>query len=491
MSSHRKRHGKHHGAISQYNRQGPFQSNPGGHFAGLNHGIRSAGSSGGILAHAKKRTDGGGSRYGLRHSNIVSTDTGVDILSRDAQLFTEAAYQLQTQMNPETLTSALFSQSGVYYDNEVTPSLSIHYISLLTVQMEIQNRSAVDMHLGPWWQAIERIEGLFDGSDIQSTLYSEQFYIFQQIMWNDEMRANEAINYLCNRDTNRDSGVSAHLLHNYDAWNHGAGYIIPPGGSVTYFCEIPDITRYADIFLPVLSNWPRWRIYPAFPDAQMTTSPALLLPTPVYPYLSRALFVVSGQQLPDTAVKQALRMHQQYPSVSCGVMSDRQIITAPLSPNNETGDIVLNSIVGKNIGMFMFWRFPNLQNEAKFSPGSAPTWKEILNFTFKSGDGQVMSYEKQPFQLFRTKYWGRHFISNLALEKSILYYPFCQDTVKTITQGTDTGFYSFTSKESMRFTCIDVVGNAIAPGLNHELLVYTLRQAELTMNRGILKAEKL
>lgn len=479
---------------SHYNRQPPGRykgTTSNQHHSAGTHGRQRPFAGTDPLGHAKSKT----SQRGHRHSLIVPADVGgQSVLSRPEQLTVDPQTCIQTQMNPENVSAACFQQDGVYWDQEIVPSSNVHYANKVTLQLELLNDSTAAMHLGPFWQLFDKIEILPDGSDVAQTLYSDQLFFLSHLKWSDEQRAMESENYGVNRDTNRNSAVSPYDLLNYDAAGNGAGIIVAPQGRYTYFVEIPSILENCDLFLPALTNWPRFRFYPSFKNNQMKSSPALLLPTPAQPKILRALFVVSGPQLPDVILKQSIDLHSSIPSVSIGIMTDRQIISINPVSGVEGGDYVLNSTTGKIAGFIAFARPVGAIREEQFSPGTAQTWRLIDTFTFKYSDGQTMSYEKQPFQLFRTKRWMENWChNNLAFEKSFLWYSFCSDPMAAITDGVDTGSHIFNAKESMRFTFVSTAagGNTFVDNSPHELLIYPFRFGQVTLCGGVLTAEKL
>lgn len=434
---------------------------------------------------------------GNRHSATIKGKNNHVFRTRASQLVSNSAVQIQSQLTPESTPSNGFSAGNVYMDVEISPSNQIHYLNDYWLELTVRNPSLVDnMWLNQQSLLFNRIEFLPNSGDVQDTWYDLHQYLMSILPMNDEKRAMEAANMGINRDTNRDSTVNPYTLVNYDNWNHGAGIVLGPGEQYTFNIRHNSIFKNGDIFLPALTSWPRIRYWFDKDNCQMAGSPALA--NNQYPYIEKAVLKISGDQL-EMDQANAIRNYYGYgtnsiPTISYGIAMDRQILNqfTPTS-GQETSDLTLNSTSGKMAGFFLIVRKYGVKNEDLLSPAVNQTWLHVKDFTFKQADGTTISYEKQPADYFRSTRWTEQWPSNLALEKSLLWYNFCSDPMAAIFHGQDTGSYQFTNKEVIKFTPLSVTGNTFPALLTpaYEPIIIALRYCQLVHVNGVLNLDKI
>ena len=437
----------------------------------------------GAHAQARKKHAADTNHYD-RHSTL-SNDGGGTIRIKDVAMRKGLSNPVAVQMNAEQIPAVCFQQANAFFDIEIVGSSAVGYADHMIVQLTLRNPDPINaMTLGHFFQLWDKIELLPDGSNVQDTLYPEMMYLMHQLKVKDEYRSMIGDNYGLNTGTNRDPTVNRYTYTNYDSSVNGQGVIIAPGASFTYYAEIPCIFQYMDLFLPALdvNKWPRIRFYPAATNCKQTTSVSLLRPT-----IQQCILVIQGPQFAGGINTRLKNAYRKAPSVTSGIVCDRQIIS-PYTPasGRESGDIVLNSTVGKMLMLILIQRNTVVTGEELFSAGTLvnATWHEIDTFTFKRGGGAVVSYEKQPKILYDTTYFTDYFPSNLAREKAFLLYSFSTDPMSSIIHGADTGSYVMTAKEAIRITPISVPHNTFVDGVAMELLCYAFRYAEITQCKG-------
>lgn len=504
---------KKHGSASTISEMG--KSNPLYSFRnwiksnGSNSSKRSRGSAGGsILQKTKEITrneDGELSALRSRHASekhlrhpVVAQDPdeGTQYWTTAGAADKEYTNPVKLQINAENIPNSCFKITNAYFDLQLVTNDYIDYLDKLILQFQIQNSHPTqDMHLGPFYQLWDKIEFLPNGSNVQETLYPEPHYFMTFQNLPDEERANLAQNYGYNRQTDRNVALNPYQLRDYDAANAGVGIVLAPGQTYTYFCEIPWILKYMNLYLPALGSkmWPRFRFYPSKDNCLMSTDPSFTPPnTANPPTILQAIFIVCGPQLAPTIRQDLQAAYADKPTIVSGIGYDRQIINYNPVNGVESADLVLNSITGQIAALMVILRPVGVANEALFSPATGQTWREISNFTFKAGGGKVISYEKQPMQLYRSTEWRKYFNSSLALEKAVFFYPFCEDIMKAIEEGANTGTFMMNGKDTLRITPISVpVFNAFVDSDPHELLVYVYRYSLITLHNGVLDLRKL
>lgn len=434
------------------------------------------------LENAKKVASGD------RHGALVKGSNGADFRTRTSQLFSNVANQIQTQQPPENVPQNGFQSQGIYMDVDISPSNQIHYLNDFWLRLTISNPDpALTMIINQQSLLFDRIEFLPNGGDVQDTWYDLHQYLMSILPMNDERRAMEAANMGINRDTDRDSTVSPYTFTNYDNWNHGAGISLLPGEQYTFNIKTECMYKWADIFLPSLTSWPRIRYWFSQNNCQFSTSPTL--GAGVYPQILNAMLVISGERLTGPQAS-AIKSRMAMPTISYGITMDRQILSqfTPTS-NVETSDIILNSFSGEQIGFFLIFRKTNQQGQQLLSPGGGQTWAYLDNFTFKRSDGTVESYERQPTDYFYSTRFAEQWPANLALEKAVLWYNFCSDPLAAIRQGVNTGSYEFTNKEVIRFTPKSVASNLLVGA--YEPIIIGLRYSQLIQQNGVLNIDKI
>lgn len=429
-------------------------------------------------------------RHADRHPHS-STDTGNQIRIRASGGYKSFANPVSVQLNAENIPTSCFQTVNSFFDIEIVGSDAVDYMDHLILQLQLRNPDLVNpLTLGHFFQLWDKIELLPDGSNVQDTLYPEMMYLMYMQNVTDEYRSQINGNYGANQATARPINSDPRHFTNYDSANAGAGVIIPPGGSYTYFSEIPCIMQHMDLYLPALrsNKWPRIRFYPSVGNARQTNSTSVMQPV-----IQQALFVVHGPQYVDSIRKQLKNAYRKAPSISAGITMERQIINYNPVSGVESADIVLNSCVGKYMGMYMILRDTSVFGEELFSAGTLPnaTWHQMDTITFKEGGGRVVSYEKQPVVLFNTVHWANYYKSNLAREKAFIFYSFASDPCAAIYSGADTGSFMMTSKESVRVTPVSVTGNAFVNNDPMEFLVYGFRYSQATQANGIFSIDKL
>lgn len=427
-----------------------------------------------------------------RH-NKVTTAKGKTLRVTPHSDIKKVENPVSLQQNSENIPPGCFVNVGTFFDIQLC-KCDIGYADHIIVQLQLGNPdNANPMALGSFFQLWDKIEIMPDGSTVQDTLYPEMMYLRFMEDINDEYRAQIGLNYGTNTATSRDPTTNAYSHTNYDAAVNGTGVIIPAGGSFTYYAEIPCILNHSHLFMPSLDpkRFPRIRFYPSNVNFRMKDP--LNAYTTQSPVILQALFVINGPQFIPNITAGLHNIYSNVPAVSSGVVMERQIINYNPSSGVETADIVLNSIVGKIAALYIILRETGVTNEALFSSGTLAnaTWKQIESFTYKTSGGSVVSYEKQPVQLFRTTYWADHFKSGLAQEKAIMFYPFCKDFMSVIYHGCDAGSYEMTAKESIRFIPRSVIHNTFVDNAPMELLVYAQRYAEVIQESGVWKICKL
>ena len=445
-----------------------------------------------VLSDAKSLVSGN------RHGVITKTTDGRDVLTRPQQLIKSKQMTVQTRLTSDTLVANAWAPTNnQYMDFRIMPSSNIHYVDELTFVFTVTNNLPTpplggnnDMYLGPWYQMFDRIELLADGTSTQDQIYPLQAFLMTSVTRKDEERAMAAENEGINRDTSRNSAIDRYLLTNYDAYNHGNGIVLAPGDSHIYRFKCGTLLDYADLFLPNLTTWPTIRFYFGGKNFEMSTSPVLADLTK-YPTLTNAELLLSGTFLGSPQQLAAYKdYYNSFPSVSCGLMYDRQTLQPYTAvTGQESTDLILTGMSGKMAGLFVVMKPPNLSNEAQFSPGNAQTFVHLDKVTFKQQDGTVQSFEKQDVDWFRSILFAKQWPSCVALEKCILWYPFCSDPMSLIHYGADTGSYQMTTRESFRFTPLTVTNNAV-PGTPVVIEVFGVRYGQLIYCKGMLNAFK-
>jgi hypothetical protein len=433
-----------------------------------------------------------------RHNTSVQSDLnpGESIWVSSGALQKEYAMPVHLQMNAEQIPPACFTGNNLYFDIVLNGGTYVGYADKIILQMILTNPSVTDtIYLGPAHQLFDKLELLVNGSTVQDTLYPEQWYFGYMQDLCDEARANMSANYGFQRQTDRDSSSNPYELDNYDAWNSSEGIPILPGDTYTYYIELPVALTNANIFLPAIGKQmgPRYRFYPSSANCKMKHDVS-----PVKPTLQQAIFVVGGPQFhPDIQSSLIDEYNHSRTVVPC-IGFDRQIINLQPTSGKETGDLTLNSITGQVAALMCILRPVAVSNDQLFSPAPNATygitnqqWKEFDLLTVKEGSGRVIGYEKEPMQLYRTTYWAQQFRSNLALEKCVLFYPFCQDIMKDWREGANTGSYQFESSETIKFTPYSVTLNTFTDGDPMEFLIFVYRHAVLSFNNGQWMLRKL
>jgi hypothetical protein len=431
---------------------------------------------------------------GNRHSVMTRTNTDQPVITRPTQLVKTKQMTVQTKLTADAqLPNAWATTNSQYMDFRIMPSQNIHYVDDIDFIFTVKNNQAVggsNMLLGPWYQMFDRVELLADGTSTADQLYPIQLFLIDQCARRDEERAMAAFNEAINRDTNRDSGTDSYDLTNYDAYNHGTGYLLAPQEQHTYRFKVGTLLDFADLFLPTLETWPCIRFYFGGKNFQMSGSPTLLTD---FPILANAELLLSGTYLGDPSQLEAYKnYYRDYMSISNGIMYDRQIVTPfPINNNSETADIVLTGLSGKVAGIFALMKNQNLTNQAQFSPGGAQTYTHLDKVTFKQQDGTVQSFERQDVDWFRSIMWAKQWPSCLALEKCILWYPFCSDPMGLLHFGTDSGSYEMTTREIFKFTPLSVANNTFTDGDVKTVEFFAVRYGQLIYHRGKLSAFKM
>lgn len=435
-------------------------------------------------------------RIQKRHNAEVQSDVtpGENIFVASTALLKSYSIPVHLQMNAENIPTGCFTGNNLYFDIVLNGGNYISYADHIILQLTLTNPSATDpIILGPAEQLFDKIELLINGSNIQDTIYPEQMFFGYKQDLTDERRSQVAQNYGWQRQTNRDSSINAYRLTNYGVANQ-TGVIIPEGETFTYYMEIPCCLSCASIFLPAIGpqKGPRYRFYPSAANCKMSTDVTL-----TKPIIQQAMFVVAGPQFTADVQQSLTTDYLNNRTVVPCIAFDRQIINIQPANNKETGDLTLNSIGGQVAGlMCILRRVADAQNEGLFSHvdgtiSSNQTWKQFDFITFKEASGRVIGYEKEPAQLFRTVYWQDHFKSNLALEKMVLWYPFCSDIMACWKQGANTGSYFFEGSETFRFTPQSVTNATFTDGDSSEFLVFVYRHAVLNFQRGGFNLRKL
>jgi hypothetical protein len=432
---------------------------------------------------------------GNRHSVMTKTNTDQPVITRPTQLVKTKQMTVQTKLTADALVgNAWAPTNSQYMDFRLMPSQNIHYVDdmdfVFTVKNNQPSPAGLDMLLGPWYQMFDRIELLADGTSTADQLYPLQLFLIDQCTRKDEERAMAAENEGINRDTRRDSNTNSYLLTNYDAYNHGTGILLHPQEQHTYRFRVGSLLDYADLFLPCLETWPCIRFYFGGNNFQMALSATL---THDYPVLVNAELLLSGTYLGDANQLAAYKdYYSNYMSISNGVMYDRQIVTPfPINSGAETADIVLTGLSGKVAGIFALMKNPTLSNQAQFSPGGAQTFTHLDKVTFKQQDGTVQSFERQDVDWFRSIMWAKQWPSCIALEKCILWYPFCSDPMGLLHYGTDSGSYEMTTREIFKFTPLAVTDNTFANGDTKTVEFFAVRYGQLIYHKGKLSAFKM
>jgi hypothetical protein len=481
---------RHHGHASRSG--GPHRRSP--HDVKLTHNNRTPGgvnptTATDALASAKAVASGN------RHSVMTRTNTDVQVITRPTQLVKTKQMTVQTKLTADTLVgNGWATTNSQYMDFRLMPSQNIHYVDemdfVFTVKNDQPTVGGSNMILGPWYQMWDRIELLADGTSTADQLYSFQLFIMNQCTRRDEERAMSAANEGINRDTDRNSLSNPYTLVNYDAAGHGNGITLVPQQQYTYRFKVGSILDYADLFLPCLETWPCIRFYFSGKNFQMSTSPVL---NTDYPRLVNAELLLSGTYLGDPQQLAAYKdYYSNYMSISNGIMFDRQIVSPfPINTGTETADIVLTGLSGKIAGIFSVMRDQSLTNEQQYSPGSGQTFVNLDKVTFKQQDGTVQSFERQDVDWFRSVLWAKQWPSCLALEKCILWYPFCSDPMGLLHFGTDSGSYEMTTREIFKYTPTTVVDNAFVDGDVKTMEFFAVRYGQLIYHRGKLSAFKM
>lgn len=431
-------------------------------------------------------------RSQMRHEHQALSDVspGSNVWVSPTALNKDYSIPVHLQMNAENIPSGCFTGNNLYFDIVLNGGTYIGYADHVVLQLVLFNPSAINtIILGPAEQLFDKIELLINGSNVEDTIYPEQMFFGYKQDLMDECRATIAANYGWERNTDRDSTLNPYLLTNYDAAVNGTGVTMPPLSTFTYWIEIPCGLSVANMFLPAIGpqKGPRYRFYPSANNVKMSADV-----TNTKPSIQQAIFVVGGPQFAADIQEQITSDYNSARTVVPCIAFDRQIINLSISNDKETGDLTLNSITGQVAGLMCILRPVALaQNEGLFSPGGAQTWREFDFITFKEASGRVIGYEKEPMQLYRTLYWKDHFRSNLALEKCVLWYPFCNDIMKDWNLGSNTGSYQFEGSETFRFTPLSVTNNAFVDGENCEFIVYVYRHAVLNFINGCWRLKKL
>lgn len=432
-------------------------------------------------------------RSAMRHSEMVvnSQFPGENVWVSGSSLVKDYSNPVWTRINADSIPSACFVGQGLYFDVQLTGGNYVGYCDHIILELILINNAATSIAIGPVHQLFDKIELLFNGSNIADTLYPENLYLNYMMDLPDEKRSKLSYNYGWQRQTDRDSTLDPYLLRNYDAEANGAGIIIPAnGGQRTIYAEIPCHLAYMHLYLPVLQreSGPRFRFYPSPNNCLMTTT---LGTATDKPQIQQAQFIIIGPQFAPMVAENIYENHMSFPVITPGIGHDRQIISYTPVDGDESGDQNFTATTGQIAGFFMIVRPVAVSNENLFSPGGAQTWREFDEVTFRDGAGRSVGFEKEPMQVYRSFVWNDHFASNLALEKCLLWWPFCKSLMSDILYGSNTGSYDFSGRETIRFTPYSVTNNSFLVNTPHEILVFAYRHSMARLDKGVVNFYKL
>ena len=426
-----------------------------------------------------------------RHKHHVNAE-GTPIRSGSSGLYRALERPNEVQFGADQLPSNAFAATGSFFDIQITGA-GVDYLDQTILQYGIFNPAPGSMRLVPSPWHFDRIELMYNGSQVDDTIYPEQAYLDQIVHFG----IAEKYGYL--KDMNFRVNFNTTALANRfqkDDYDHPSlgdfNEVWGPSETKTLFYPIFWSATQTNIFLPAKKVNPRFRFYTAV-NPQTNTSGALA----TNPVLSQVQMIIHGPVF-SPSVRQNL--HKQYStsgkdSISRTFSHERQIIDVVLNSGIESADQSLTALNGQFINMFYFTRLTTALREELYSAGGAPTptWFGMSDVTLLDSSGNPVGYNREPWQWHNGKRWYDQFPECFVnLEKCIASWNFAKDPLLSVMTGANTGGLYLDGNFVFRFTPLSLPNNTIPAGTNAQLIMVCWRYAQLTQTKmGGLVFKKL
>lgn len=355
------------------------------------------------------------------------------------------------------------------------PGSLVDQLTCASVEIQVQNASALPMVLVDPSVWFSRIDVMSNGANVDYVIYDIMFYIDKMSQVNDLDRAKFAYGNTYNPYVYRDdvTVTNKYAFRNYDT---STAFAIPALTTETFYIQYPTIMTDAKLFLPALKEQPRLRFYTGN-NIQTTASFAA---NPATPNLISVITYLRGYNFSSETKAELVNKYSSRTSLTRSIIYERQTFTINITSAQESTDQLLTSLTGSYAWLFPIVSAPAPTQEHLYSDsgaaGTASFWKKITDMTLLDENQNPINFNKMPVAYLQQEVWGNHWESAIPFEKEISCLAFSTNCQLQRQTGQDLGSRYLNGNFTFRFTPLSVaVTNVIAPNMTVELIILAAR----------------